>query len=128
MLHTKYQGSKPYGFRRCFCPIEAYVKQVTPGVGHFWPQGYNWTKFRRGSLGDASYPISSSRPCGFRQEDLFMFIMHISLYKTCDPGEGLFSPPGHNLNKVGIGPLDDAIIPNIKALGYMVEDFFMFFP
>ena len=42
MLHTKYHGSMPYGFRQevfffLFLPIEAYVKHVTPGWGDFWP-------------------------------------------------------------------------------------------
>ena len=39
MLHTKYQGSKPYGFRQedpfMFFPILANVKHVAPGVGPF---------------------------------------------------------------------------------------------
>ena len=34
MLHTKYQGSRPCGFRQedffMFLPIKAYVKPVTP--------------------------------------------------------------------------------------------------
>ena len=38
-----------------------------------------------------------SRPYGLRQEDFFMF----SLRKTSDP-------QGHNLNKLGRGPLGDA--------------------
>ena len=36
MLHTKYQGSRPCGFRQedcfMFIPIKAYVKPVTPGA------------------------------------------------------------------------------------------------
>ena len=64
MLHTKYQGSRPCGFRqgRFFhiFPISAYVKHVTPpGRGHFWPQGYNLNKPDRGPLGDAKYQIST---------------------------------------------------------------------
>ena len=39
MLHTKYQDSRPYGFRLedffMFLPIKAYVKPVTPGAGPF---------------------------------------------------------------------------------------------
>ena len=39
MLYTKYQGSRPCGFRAedffMFPYKEAYVKQVTPGVGSF---------------------------------------------------------------------------------------------
>jgi hypothetical protein len=39
MTHTKYQGSRPWGFReedffKVF-HIKVYVKQVTPMVGHF---------------------------------------------------------------------------------------------
>ena len=37
MLHTKYQGSRPYGFRQedlfMFSLIKAHVKHVTPGAG-----------------------------------------------------------------------------------------------
>ena len=59
MLHTKYKGSRPYGFRQedfsCFFPIEVYVKHVTPGAGHFLPQVYNLNKLDRGSLVDTSY-------------------------------------------------------------------------
>jgi len=38
------------------------------------------------------------------------------------PGRGQFWPQGHNLNNFGRGPLDDAIIPNMKALGLAVSD------
>ena len=52
MLHTKYQGSRPCGFRPedffMFLPILVYVKHVTPGRGHFWPQGHNLNKLVRG--------------------------------------------------------------------------------
>ena len=57
MVHTKYQGSRPYGFRQevffMFFPILAYVKHVTKDAGHFWSLGYNLNKLGRGSLGDA---------------------------------------------------------------------------
>ena len=43
-----------------------------------------------------------SRPCGFRQEDLFMF-----LSKTCDPEAGHFWPQGFYLNNLGRGLLDN---------------------
>ena len=50
MLHTNYHGSRPYGFRQedfmYFC-IEAYVKHVTTGKGHFWSKGYNLNKLGR---------------------------------------------------------------------------------
>ena len=71
--------------------VFAYVKQaISPEVGHFLAPGI----FGRDSLGDTSYPISSSRPCGFRQEDLFMFLQYISLCKSCDAGEGPFFASG----------------------------------
>ena len=45
MLNTKYQGSRPYGFRQedfsMFFPIKAYVKCVIPGAGPFLAQGQN---------------------------------------------------------------------------------------
>ena len=61
MLHTKYQGSMPCGFRQenvfMFLPIKAYVKHVTTVPGHFWPQVHNLNKLGRGPLGDATYQI-----------------------------------------------------------------------
>ena len=43
MLHTKYQGSRPCGFRQedffMFLPIKAYVKAVTPGTEPFLAPG-----------------------------------------------------------------------------------------
>ena len=43
MLHTKYQGSRPSGFRQedffMVLPIIAYVKHVTPGAGPFLAPG-----------------------------------------------------------------------------------------
>ena len=62
MLHIKYQGFGPYGFRQedffHIFPIQAYVKHVIPGAGPFWPKGYNLNKLGRGPLGDATYKIS----------------------------------------------------------------------
>ena len=62
MLHTKYQGSRPCGFRQedffMFLPIKAYVKPVTQRRGHFWPQGYNLNKFGRGLLDNTTYQES----------------------------------------------------------------------
>ena len=62
MLHTKYQGFRPYGFRLGdffhVYPILAYAKHLNPRVGHLWPQGYNLIKLGRGPLVDASYQIS----------------------------------------------------------------------
>ena len=55
MLNTKYQGSRPRleGF-----PIKAYVKHVTTGWGHFWPQDHNLNNLGKGPLDDVKYQIS----------------------------------------------------------------------
>ena len=62
MLHTKYHGSRPNGFRQedvfMFLPFYVNVKHVTSGWGHFWPQGYNLNKLVRGPQGDTKYQIS----------------------------------------------------------------------
>ena len=89
MLHTKYQGSRPCGFRLedffMFLPILVYVNHVTPG-GHFWPQGHNLNKLVRGLQGDAIYKYQSSRPYGFRQEYFFMFLPIKAYVKHVIPG------------------------------------------
>ena len=46
MLHTKYQGSRPSGFREFVyvLTIQAYVKHVIPpGGAVFGPRGISWT-------------------------------------------------------------------------------------
>ena len=62
MLHTKYQGSRPFGFRQedffMFLTIKAYVKPVTPRRSHFWPKDYNLNKLGRSSLDDNTYQNS----------------------------------------------------------------------
>ena len=62
MLHTKYKGSRPCGFRQedffMFLSILMYVNHLTPGWGQFWPQGHNLYEVVRGLQGDASYQIS----------------------------------------------------------------------
>ena len=60
MLHTKYQGSRPSGFREFVyvLTIQDYVKHVIPGVGPFLTLGHNLNKFGRGPLPDAKYQIS----------------------------------------------------------------------
>ena len=63
MVCTKYQDSMPYGFRQedffMLFTILAYVKHVTPGWGHFWPQGHYLNNVGRGLLVDATYQIST---------------------------------------------------------------------
>ena len=62
MLHTKYQGARPCGFRQedfiMFVPILVYVKHVTPGLKSFLAHSYNLYKLVRGPQGDATYQIS----------------------------------------------------------------------
>ena len=62
MLHTKYLGSRPYGFIEEYFfhvyPLSANVKYVTPGAGPFLPKGHNLNKLGRGPQGDATYQIS----------------------------------------------------------------------
>ena len=71
MLHTKYQGSRPYGFRQeDFFHVFPYIGLCKTsdhrggggggggGGGQFWPQGHNLNKLGKGPLGDASYQIS----------------------------------------------------------------------
>ena len=48
-----------------------------------------------------------SRPCGFIQEDFFMFLPIKAYVKPVIPGAGPFWPQGYYLNKLGRGPLDD---------------------
>ena len=71
----------------------AYEKHVTPGEGHFWPQGDNLNKLGRSPLGDATYKYHGFRTYGFRQEYLNVF-PYISLCKTCDSGAGPFLDQG----------------------------------
>ena len=52
MLHTKYQGSRPYGFRQEDFFMFPY-KSIN--VKHFWPQGHNLNKIGRDALDDATY-------------------------------------------------------------------------
>ena len=61
VLHAKYQGSWPCGFREevfLSFPYNPYVKSLTPEQSHFWLQGYNLNKLGRGLLYDARYQIA----------------------------------------------------------------------
>ena len=44
----------------------------------------------------------------FSDEKIFHVSPYISLSKKCDPRAGPFLAAGHNLNKLGRGPLGDA--------------------
>ena len=61
MLHTKYQDSRPSGFRQedfFMFSYLAYVNYVTPGAGQFLAQETNLDKLGSGPLGNATYQIS----------------------------------------------------------------------
>ena len=49
-----------------------------------------------------------SMPCGFRHEYFFMFSLYKTYVKYVTPGWAHFGPHGHDLNKLGRGPLDNA--------------------
>ena len=71
MLHTKYQGSRSYGFRQAdfvMFSLHSLCKTCDPQNRAILAQGHNLNKLGR---------YQGSRPCGFRQEGFFMF----SLYK-----------------------------------------------
>ena len=51
----------------------------------------------------------SSMPCGFRQEDFFMFLTIKAYVKTVTPKAGPFWPQCYNLNKFDKGLLVDTI-------------------
>ena len=76
MLHTKYQGSRPNGFRQedFFFNVFPYVslcKQCDPGLGHFWPQGHTLNNLCRDPLGDATYHISRLYAIWFQTRRIF---------------------------------------------------------
>ena len=50
-----------------------------------------------------------SMPCGFRQEDFFHVFPIQAYVKHMTHGAGQFWPQEHNFNKLGRGPLDDAL-------------------
>ena len=62
MFHTKYQSSRPCGFRQeDFFHTSPYIslcKTCDPGVGPFLALGYNLNNLGRGPLGDDIYQIS----------------------------------------------------------------------
>ena len=62
MLHTKYQGFRPYGLRQkdfsMFFP-KSLCKICDPrGGAILGPKGHNLNKIGRGPQGDATYQIS----------------------------------------------------------------------
>ena len=84
MLHTKYQGSRPCGFRqKRFFHVSPYIslcKACDPlGRRHFWPQGHNLNNLFMVHKVMLHTKYQSSRAYGFRQEDYFYVSPYISL-------------------------------------------------
>ena len=65
MPHTKYQDSRPYGFRQeaftCFSLCISVCKTCDPGARPFFPQGHNLNKLGKGLPGDATCAYQISR-------------------------------------------------------------------
>ena len=55
-----------------------------------------------------------SRPCGFRQEDFFMFLPIKAYVQPVTPEAGPFLSPCYNLNWLGRGSLDDTTYQKSK--------------
>ena len=81
MLHTKYQGSRPCGFRQeefFMFPYVSHCKTCDPqGRAILDPRGIVGTNLVKVHYKMLHTKHHGSRSCGFRQEDFFMF----SLYK-----------------------------------------------
>ena len=70
ILHIKYQGFMPFGFKNedfFKFPYISLCKTCDPRVRPFWPQAHDLNKLDRGLLDDAVYQ------CGFRREDFSSF-------------------------------------------------------
>ena len=74
MLHTKYQGSRPYGFRledfRMFF-LYSLRRTCDPQGGPFLAPGNNLNKFGRSLLSDATY--QNIRALGLMGSGKFFF-------------------------------------------------------
>ena len=85
MLHTKYQGSRHYGFRQEeLFHVSSYIslcKASDPKGGHFWPHGHNLKKLGRGLQGDATY--QNIKALGLMVTDKGIFSC-FSLYKPME--------------------------------------------
>ena len=88
ILHTKYQGSRPYGFRReaffMFSLYKPILNMWPSGQGHFWHQGHNLNKLGRCLLGDATYQISRLYVLCFQRRRFFKISSWKSIFSLCD--------------------------------------------
>ena len=93
MLHTKYQGSRPCGFRQEDLFMFALCKTFDPRA-IFLPQGYNLNKLGRGPLGDATYKISRFLALWFQKRRFFHICPIYAYVKHVTPSAGPFLAPG----------------------------------
>ena len=66
MLPSKYQDSRPYGYRQeeffMFLLYKPLYNMWPPEWGNFWPQGYILNKLDRGPLSPAEFGQILGRP------------------------------------------------------------------
>ena len=79
LVHVGYHSLEDFS---CFPYISLCKTCDPPEQAHFLTKGHNLNKLGRGPLGDATYYISSSRPCGFRPENFLSFHFE-NLFLTC---------------------------------------------
>ena len=74
-----------------YFPNISLCETYDTGVGPFLARGAQLIKLGRGPLDDATFDTKYqvSRPCGFRQEDFFMFSLYANV-KHVTPGAGPF--------------------------------------
>ena len=111
MLHTKYQSSRPYGFRQEDFYVSPYISLSNAcdpwGVAFFGPRGLISTNLVEVNQMMLHTKYQGTRPCGLRQEDFFMFLPIKAYVKPVTPRRDHFWPQGYNFNKLGRGSLDD---------------------
>ena len=71
-------------------------------------QGHNLNKLGNGPLGDATCKISRLKSLWFQTRRFYHVFFVYANVKHVIPGLAHFWPQGHNLNKLGKGPLGDA--------------------
>ena len=87
MLHTKYQGPRPYGFRQenfsTYFHIDAYFNMWPLGQGHFWLEGNNLNKL--------------GKVLGLKVSDkkiFFIFSLNKPMLNMWPPGRSHIGPRG----------------------------------
>ena len=123
MVHTKYQSSMPSSFSEeefwsfLLC---SYVWTCDPrGRASFDPKSVN--KLGRGPLGDATYQISKLFSFQFQRRRILKFPSLFLCSNLWPPGQGRFWLKGHHMNKLGRGPLEDAIYQISKLYAFQFQ-------